>query len=68
MILPTLYINASYISSNGDIVDNWIKTDLKDGVNITVKVKIKDSKDVGKVFTAYSNQFKLPASKTNNKI
>jgi hypothetical protein len=68
MILPTLYINASYISSNGDIVDNWIKTDLKDGVNITVKDKIKDSKDVGKVFTAYSNQFKLPASKTNNKI
>ena len=33
-----------------------------------MKDKIKDSKDVGKVFTAYSNQFKLPASKTNNKI
>ena len=68
MIQPTLEINSSYINSNGDIVDNWMRADLTNGVKIVIKDKIKDSKDVGKVFTAYTNQFKLPASKNNNRI
>ena len=68
MIQPTLEINSSYINSNGDTVDNWMRADLTHGVKIVIKDKIKDSKDVGKVFTAYTNQFKLPASKRNNRI
>ena len=68
MIQPTLEINSSYVNSNGDTVDNWMRADLMNGVKIVVKDKIKDSKDVGKVFTAYTNQFKLPASKNNNRI
>ena len=68
MIQPTLEINSSYVNSNGDTVDNWMRADLMNGVKIVIKDKIKDSKDVGKVFTAYTNQFKLPASKNNNRI
>jgi hypothetical protein len=68
MIQPTLEINSSYVNSNGDTVDNWMRADLTHGVKIVIKDKIKDSKDVGKVFTAYTNQFKLPASKRNNRI
>ena len=68
MTKPQLHIDTGIIDGNGDIVSNWISADINPNVNITIKDKIKDSKDVGKVFAAYTNQFKLPASKKNNKI
>ena len=68
MIQPSLKINSTYLDSVGNILDNWINADLSDGVKIVIKDSIKNSKDVGKVFTAYTNQFKLPASKKNNRI
>jgi len=68
MTKPQLFINTDLRNADGTISQNWISADINPDVNITVKDKIKDSKDVGKVFAAYTNQFKLPASKTNNRI
>ena len=45
-----------------------IKADLKEEVSVTIRDSIKQSKKIGSVFTSFSQQFKLPASKTNNKI
>ena len=41
---------------------------LKDLCAENLKDTIKDAKDVGKVFTPYSDAFKLPASASNNRI
>ena len=69
MIQVSLYINSQIVNNTtGAITDNWINADLDDNVNIVLNDSIKDAKDVGKVMTAYTNQFKLPASKKNNRI
>ena len=68
MFQVSLYINTTALGSDGSISDDWRQADLDPDVNITLKDSIKDSKDVAKVMTAYTRQFKLPASKTNNKI
>ena len=69
MIQPQLYINTQKKDPvTGEIVDNWLKADLRESVSIILRDSIKKSKDVGKVFTTYTNPFVLPASKTNNKI
>lgn len=69
MFQVSLHINSQIINEiTGEATDNWIDADLDPQVNITINDSIKDAKDVGKVFTAYSNQFKLPASKNNNRI
>lgn len=44
------------------------RVDMYDDVSIVINDSIKKASDVGKVFTAYTQSFKLPASKTNNKI
>lgn len=44
------------------------KCDLFEDVSITIVDSIKNAKDIGNMFTAYTQQFKLPASKSNNKI
>lgn len=68
MLQVSLYINSTTLNDDGTITDNWFDADLDPDVNITLKDSIKNSKDVGKVMTSYTRQFKLPASKTNNKI
>jgi len=68
MTKAQLFINTDLRNADGTLTENWVSADVNPDVNITVKDKIKDSKDVGKVFAAYTNQFKLPASKTNNRI
>lgn len=45
-----------------------VKVDLYDDVSINLTDNIKNSKDVGKVFAAFTQQFRIPASKTNNKL
>lgn len=47
---------------------NGKRVDLYDNVNIVLKDSIKQAKDVGTLFTAYTQSFKIPASKANNKI
>ena len=69
MFQVSLHINSQIINQiTGIATDNWFDADLDPQVNILLNDSIKDAKDVGKVMTAYSNQFKLPASKRNNKI
>jgi len=68
MTKAQIFINTDLRNPDGSLSENWISADINPDVNITVKDKIKDSKDVAKVFAAYTNQFKLPASKTNNRI
>lgn len=63
MIQPQLFIDTG---KNG--LPNWLKADMNASESITIKDAIKKSKDVGKVFTSYTNPFSLPASKSNNII
>jgi len=63
MIQPQLFIDTG---KNG--LSNWLKADMNTSNSITIKDAIKKSKDVGKVFTSYTNPFRLPASKSNNII
>ena len=69
MIQAQLFINTGTVdSATGLVVDNWMNADFSDSVSIVLKDSIKKSKDVGKVFTTYTNPFNLPASKNNNLI
>ena len=68
MIQVSLYINSTELDANNELIDNWTHADLDTSVNMSLNDSIKDAKDIGKVMTAYTNQFKLPASKVNNKI
>lgn len=45
-----------------------VKADMFADESVTISDRVKDSKDPGQLFTAYTRQFSLPASKTNNKI
>ena len=45
-----------------------VKVDLFDFEDINITDKIKDIRDVSKVFTGFSQQFTVPASKTNNNL
>jgi len=47
---------------------NNIKVDLFEDESVSITDSIQNVKDISKVFTAYSQQFNLPASKTNNKL
>ncbi len=44
------------------------KIDLYKDENIQVNDSIQDIKDIGKIFTTFSRQFSVPATKRNNKI
>ena len=65
--------DATYLTTNstGDVITaspEWQSADMDPSVQITLKDSIKKAKDVGKVFTAYTLPFNLPASKANNLI
>jgi hypothetical protein len=51
-----------------DTDGNYQQAELFGDENITVTSKIQDVRDIGVVFTDFSQSFSLPASKTNNKI
>ncbi len=55
MIETTLYIDD-------------VKVDMFPGTNLTFNDSIKKTTDVANVSTSFTRQFKLPASKTNNKL
>ena len=44
------------------------RVELFGGDNISITESIKNAKDISKVFTTFSRQFAVPASKTNNRI
>lgn len=51
-----------------DTDGNYQQAEMFGDENVTITSKIQDVRDVGAVFTDYSQSFSLPASKTNNKI
>jgi hypothetical protein len=54
-----------YIEDN---VGNYPLVDLFDDESVQLTSTIQDVRDIGKVFTDYSQTFTVPASETNNKI
>ena len=44
------------------------RVDLFDFEAVNLSQVIKDVKDIGKIFTDYSQSFKVPASANNNRI
>lgn len=45
-----------------------LKADMFDDASVTIVDSIKQAGDIASMFTAYTQQFKLPASQNNNKI
>lgn len=54
-----------YIEETPDV---YRLVDLFDNENVELTSTIQDIRDIGKVFTDYSQSFTVPASETNNKI
>jgi len=44
----------------------WVEADMFDDQRITFINNLKDIRDIKKVFTDFTRQFRIPASKTNN--
>ena len=60
-----------FTSPNTDqyiIESDYFRADLFEDESITITDTLLNLKDIGKVFTPFSQQFNLPASKTNNKL
>lgn len=51
-----------------DTDGNYQQAEMFNDENITITSKIQDIRDIGIVFTDYSQGFSLPCTKTNNKI
>ena len=66
----TLSISANiFIIGTRDpyiILSDFVKLDLFKDESITITDSLLNLRDIKKVFTAYSQQFTVPASKTNN--
>jgi len=64
-LVVELYIDTSGNPSNEPAYE---RLDLFDFEDIELTSTIQDVKDIGNVFTDYSQQFTVPASQKNNKI
>lgn len=65
-----LYINTAItpVGATMSPVPIWETLDLFDNESVIIKDKLSDAQDIGKLFTTYSQQFKIPASPNNNRI
>ena len=50
------------------IYSDYVKMDLFNDESVSISDSIQDVRDISKIFTTFSQQFNLPASKTNNKF
>lgn len=50
------------------LTSDYFRADLFEDESITITDTLLNVKDISKVFTPFSQQFNLPASKTNNKL
>ena len=50
------------------IYTDYVKMDLFNDESISISDSIQDVRDISKIFTTFSQQFNLPASKNNNKF
>ena len=73
----TAITNSTTLALSDDIFTNeesyFIKSDFErldlfDDESVTITDSLKNVKDIGKVFTPFSQQFNVPASKHNSKI
>ena len=69
----TLLIISANIFTSGNfdpyiILSDYVKVDLFKDESISITDSLMNLRDIKKVFTAFSQQFTLPASKTNNKL
>ena len=71
----TLVLSASTDGSNFftagnlyQIKSDFIRLDLFKDESVTITDSIKNTKDISKVFTPFSQQFNVPASKHNSKL
>ena len=62
-----IIVNMGIIDANGESQDNWIELDMSSDSSPITRDRIKDYSDVGLIYTPYSREFRVPASKTNNK-
>ena len=66
---PTLYYSDVVGEVDYNInTEDWTRLDLFDDETIQLTDSIQDVKDIKKVFTAFSQTFKVPASDNNNKL
>ena len=65
MLKASLFVNTRKYIGEPEEVDSWKELDLEDIVHVIINDSIKKAKDVGKVMTAYSQNFTVPASKKN---
>ena len=47
---------------------NNTRVDLFEDESVSITDSIQNVRDISKIYTAFSQQFNLPASKTNNKL
>ena len=50
------------------IYSDYVKMDLFKDESVSISDSIQDVRDISKIFTTFSQQFNLPASKNNNKF
>lgn len=50
------------------IYTDYVKMDLFNDESVSISDSIQDVRDISKIFTTFSQQFNLPASKNNNKF
>jgi len=50
------------------IFSDYVKLDMFKDESVSISDSIQDVRDISKIFTTFSQQFNLPASKTNNKF
>lgn len=62
---------ASNIMQSGglyEIFSDYVKMDMFKDESLSISDSIQDVRDISKIFTTFSQQFNLPASKKNNKF
>jgi len=66
----TLALSADIFASGEiyQIKSDFVRLDLFKDESVTITDSIKNTKDISKVFTAFSQQFNVPASKHNSKL
>ena len=68
LTLSTSLFTPLSLSKPYRITSDYFRADLFEDESITITDSLLNVKDIGKVFTPFSQQFNLPASKLNNKL
>ena len=64
----TLDNNIMFALNTYAVFSEYVKMDLFKDESVSISDSIQDVRDISKIFTTFSQQFNLPASKNNNKF